>query len=98
MATVSFEIELELDGFVEPYRAATYWNPAEGGYVEDLDILDAGVLSDYDRERRTWKRTSFLKDVDLKNPEVRKLLDNLLQLVREDAEQAVINASLEDAA
>jgi len=96
-ATYAFEIELELEGFVEPYHAATYWQPAEGGNVEDLDIRDAGALT-YEPARKTWKRKSFLDGVDRKNPEVRKLLDNLLELVREDAEQAIIDATLESAA
>lgn len=96
-ATYAFEIELELEGFVEPYRSATYWSPAEGGNVEDLDIRDAGTLT-YEPARKTWKRKSFLDGVDRKNPEVRKLLDNLLELVREDAEQAIIDATLESAA
>ena len=96
-ATYAFEIELELEGFVEPYRPASYAGPAEGGEIADLDIRDAGALT-YEPARKTWKRKSFLDGVDRKNPEVRKLLDNLLELVREDAEQAIIDATLESGA
>jgi hypothetical protein len=102
MATHSFEIELELDGTYRPYRPATHWDPAEGGEVEDVEITDAGVLV-ADRSRKPgdplrWVRKSFLTGVDLKNPEVVKLLSNLLELVREDAEAAVADDYHERAA
>lgn len=95
MATVSFEIELELEGRLVPYRPATYWDPAEGGEVEDLAIADAGVLTrkpeaERKHARDYWKTTSFLTGVDTSNPEVVKLLDNLLNLVWEDAERAIV--------
>lgn len=96
-ATFSFEIELELDGHVEPFRPATYFDPAEGGEVVDLEITDAGTL-EYNSAKKTWKRVSFLAGVDLKNPEVQKLLSNLLDAVREDCEQAVITEDMETAA
>jgi hypothetical protein len=102
MATLSFEIELELSGSYVPYSPATGptydcgGTPPEGDYVEDLDVTDAGVLHlvrpavhERGSHARIWKRTSFLTGVDLSNPEVRKLLDNLLHIVRDDAESAV---------
>lgn len=95
MATVSFEIELELEGSVSRYRPATWMDPAEGGEVEDLDLADAGVLNRVDRQ---WVRTSFLDGVDRKNPEVRKLLDNLLNLVWREAEQAIVDDDMARAA
>lgn len=103
MPTLTFEIELDLDGELTPYRAATYWQPAEGGEVEDLAIRDAGVVTVKPHaERRSpddrWLTTSFLKGVDTKNPEVRKLLDNLLNLVWDDAERAVADDAQERAA
>ena len=101
-ATYAFEIELELEAFVEPYRPASYAGPAEGGEIADLDIRDLDIRDacalTYEPARKTWNRKSFLDGVDRKNPEVRKLLDNLLELVREDAEQAIIDATLESAA
>lgn len=103
MATLSFEIELELDGQVTPYRAATYNDPAEGGEVEDLAIADAGVLELADRSLpynhpRRWVRKSFLTGVDTSNPEVQKLLANLLDLVWDQAEQAVVEDGIARAA
>lgn len=95
MPTVSFEIELELEGHVTPYRSATRWDPVEGGEVEDLGIADLGILNRVDRQ---WVRSSFLDGVDTKNPEVRRLLDNLLNLVWREAEQAVVDDDMARAA
>ena len=93
--TLSFEIELELEGSLVPYRPATWNDPAEGGEVEDLAIADAGVLTrkpeaERKHARDYWKTTSFLDGVDTANPEVQKLLANLLNLVWNDAEQAIV--------
>lgn len=101
-ATFSFEIEITLDGETVPYVPATGptyasgGQPAEGGYVEGLAITDASLIQRLPEKDRTspsqhYRMTSFLKDVDLGNPEVRKLLNNLLELVREDAERAVLD-------
>lgn len=95
--STTIEIEIRLDGKVSRYRPATQWDPAEGGEVYDLDISDVGALS-YVPPRATglrpdWKFTSLLTGVDVNNPEVRKLLDNLLEAVREDAEYAVAKAA-----
>ena len=89
-ATISFEIEIALDGLLEPYRPATHWDPAEGGNVEDLAILDIGQIS----AKRvngvtTWKTTSLLEGVDLTSPAVQRLLSNILEANRDDAEFAV---------
>ena len=101
--TLAFEIELELEGHVTPYRPATYWDPAEGGEVEDLAIADAGVITAKplaERKHRDdrWVTTSFLSGVDTSNPEVQKLLNNLLNLVWDQAEQAVVEADVARAA
>lgn len=111
MATVSFEIELDLAGHVTPYRPAYTAGlpencyPAEGGEVEDLAIADAGVLElvpaperDRASHRRVWARKSFLTGVDTSNVEVRKLLSNLLNLVWDEAEAALVEDALERAA
>lgn len=95
MATLSFEVELELDGAVSRYQPATYWDPAEGGEVEDLAIADVGVL---ERVERTWIRKSILTGVDTSNIHVQRLLDNLLELVRDDALSAVVEDELARAA
>lgn len=86
-ATCSFEIEVTLSGHLVPFREATYDSPAEGGEVEDLDVEDIGVLTYLGRQE--WQTHSILKGVDLKNPEVRKLLDNLIALKRQEFEEAI---------
>lgn len=94
MATThAFEIEVTLDGKVSRYRPATRWDPAEGGEVYDLEITDVGTLSlNMSAPRGSLGRyvtKSIMTGVDANNPEVRKLLDNLLEAIRHDAEQAV---------
>lgn len=103
MATLSFEIELELDGSVIPYRPATWMDPAEGGEVEDLAIADAGVISTKPMAERKhaadrWVTTSFLTGVDTSNPEVQRLLTNLLNLVWDEAVQALTDDANEEEA
>ena len=95
----SLEIEVEVSGNVVPYRPArppsysSGGDPPEGGYVEDVDINDIGVVgrvvaADGSME---WNTVSILKGVDQKNPEVIKLLSNLLSLIQEDAECSLQN-------
>jgi hypothetical protein len=101
--TLSFEIELSLEGRLVPYRPATWNDPAEGGEVEDLAIADAGVITrkpeaERKHTRDHWKTTSFMQGVDTSNPEVQKLLDNLLNLVWDDAQQAIVDEEIGRAA
>jgi len=90
-ATCSFEIEVTLSGHLVPFREATYDSPAEGGEVEDLDVEDIGVLVFQPRldGRSRYEARSILKGVDTKNPEVQKILQNLIDLKRQEFEEAI---------
>jgi len=99
-ATISVELELTVSGRVIPGQPTRMPNASddvgEPGYdpfVEDLEIDDAAAL--------TWKRhgtgtahifdqRSILTGVDTTQPDVQRLLTNLLELVRDEAEQAVM--------
>lgn len=95
--STTIEIELRLDGHVSRYRPATYWDPAEGGDVDDLAVDDVGTLTYIAPKvpggRADWAFDSILTGVDRDNPEVRKLLDNLLNAVWDKAEDAVREAA-----
>ncbi|WP_091738872.1 hypothetical protein [Phenylobacterium immobile] len=89
-ATFSFEIEIALDGSVEPYRPATYWEPAEGGQVEDLAVTDIGAIDAKRVNGTTVYRTrSLLDGIDRNDPAIQRLFDNILEMHREDAEYAL---------
>lgn len=32
------QVKIKVNGIINPYIPATYWQPAEGGDIEDLDI------------------------------------------------------------
>lgn len=95
----AFEIELDLSGSYTPYRAATRWDPPEGGEVEDLAIEDVGVISASRVDGKfVFKTTSIMEGVNKASPDVQRLLSNLLDLVRQEAEEAVAAEALGRAA
>ena len=99
-ATISVELELTVSGSVIPGKPDRMPNASddvgEPGYdpfVEDLSV------SDITQSRRVAPFTSFplrymdvsiLTGVDTTQPDVQRLLSNLLELVRDEAEQAVM--------
>lgn len=107
--TISFEIELVLTGTIVPYSPATpptydsAGDPPEGGYAEDVQIEDIGIVSlvpASERERGShprgvWKTTSVLDGVDTSNVEIQKLLSNILLMKAGEACEAVYDAGLE---
>ena len=98
--TYLIELRLTLDGSISPYRAATHQNPAEGGIVEDLEITDLSVELREPPALAGWaagwrgalKLHSICTGVDMDNPEVRKLIGNLLNLVEAEAAEAFYEA------
>ncbi len=97
----TLELELALIGDVTRYHPATYDDPAEGGEVEDYDIEDIGILSlvpAHEREkashpRGVWKTVSILDGIDMKAPEIQKLIANLLALREREITDALSEAS-----
>lgn len=87
---ISIEVEVFLSGDVAPYRAATRWDPAEGGEVEDLDIEDLRV--------GYLPSSSILDGVDTKSPAIQRLFSNILEAHRREAEQAIVDDQLSRAA
>lgn len=103
MATLSFEIEIELSGTVVPYRPATPpsyssgGDPPEGGYVEDLEIEGLGIVERvrppaHERGSHEWQTASLLDGVDLKSPDIQRLFANILAMKEAEAQDAVMEA------
>jgi hypothetical protein len=90
-ATTSFEIEVNLSGTFQPGCAA--WgggrferptNPPEDDSVEDVEVCGLVAL------RFKGPSTNLLAGVDLKNPEVRKLLDNIANFLGDEAAEILM--------
>ena len=102
--TISFEIEIALSGTVVPYRSATgptyasAGDPEEGGYAEDVDIEDIGIVElvlATERVPRGWKTISILDGIDKNAPEIQKLFANILSMKADEASEAVYDAEFE---
>lgn len=103
--TISFEIEIALSGTVVPYRPATGpsyasgGDPEEGGYAEDVEIEDVGIITIVpapvaergSHPRGVWKTVSILDGIDRKAPEIQKLLANILAITAEEASAAIMD-------
>jgi hypothetical protein len=92
-ATYSFEIELDLSGTVSPGYAGDQTSPPEGVSCEDLDIDGVFGLTPPVVGQRAWGRTDLLAGVDIKNPEVQKILSNILAFVGDNAADAVLESA-----
>ncbi len=96
-ASITFELEVALEGFVRPHRYP------EDGTVEDVAITDISALAFVSVIQRKhtediWRPTSLLDGIDLGAPEMVKLRENILKLYREDAETALFDAQAKRAA
>ena len=99
--SITFEIEVTLSGSIDPGElpsGPTYscgGTPGVEPFVEDMDIEDIGIL-ECKREAKgfSWTTKSIMDGIDRKNTEIQKLFDNILSVMREEAELAI----LEDAA
>ncbi len=90
-ATYSFEIELDLSGTVSPGYAGDQTSPPEGVSVEDVDIEGVfGLKRQWSVKGVRLTRTNLLAGVDIKNPEVQKILSNILAFVGDDAADAIL--------
>ena len=92
-ATHSFEIEVVLTGTYlrgYPERGQTYdsgGEPGEPDAVEDIDIDDIGML---ERVKGSWVRKSILAGIDRRNPAYAQIVQNILGMIGEEAEQALL--------
>ena len=101
-ASISVELELTVSGRVipgkpdrMPNRSDDVGEPGYDPFVEDLEIsdvfqektvFDMGAWPPSGKKRQR----SILTGVDTTQPDVQRLLTNLLELVRDEAEQAVM--------
>lgn len=106
--TITFEVEVALNGDIVPYCPATGptyvsgGEPASGGYAEDVEITDIGIVeavrppvAEQGSHRTIWKTTSLLEGIDRNAPEIQKLFANILALKRDEASEAVMDEAEE---
>jgi len=91
-ASTSIEIEVDLSGTFQPGCPA--WgggrferplNPPEDASVEDVEVCSLTAI------RFRGPSTNLLAGVDIQNPEVRKLLDNIAIFLGEEAAELLMN-------
>ena len=95
-ATHSFEIELDVSGAVTPGYDGDATCPPHGPDVEDVEITGVFALirAPYVPGKAPgWNRTDLLAGVDVKNPEVQKILANMLAFSGEDVTDAILEAA-----
>lgn len=93
-----FEIELALTGTFQPGYAATGPSYSSGGeprqpdMIEDLDVADIGVIvAGHDEQHRiNWTTHSILNGIDRTSPFYARLVENIMKIVGEDAEQVLL--------
>lgn len=95
-ATHSFEIEIALSGTFQPGYPATGpsyasgGDPAEPDQIEDVEVTDIGILERAPAERSGYLARSILTGVDTKSEVYRKIVDNILAIVGEEAVEAML--------
>lgn len=98
-ATISVELDLTVSGRYDPGQpdrlpsaSDDVGEPGWDACVEDVGIDDMrGDRPVTFRSRLVrYVHTSILTGVDVTQPDVQRLLANLLELVRDDAEQALL--------
>lgn len=97
----SFEIEVGLTGTFSAGCAA--WggskgerpiNPPEPDSIEDIAIERlSAIRSRYEGGRLAWTSVNLCEGVDMNSPDVRKLLDNILDFIGDDAEVALLEGA-----
>ena len=85
---ITVEIEMDLTGYIEPETQEL------GATLENVDVdyvyIERFTFKD---GKRIPNRINLLDGVDAKNPEVQKLLNNILAAHQVDAEQALMMAA-----
>lgn len=100
-AKTIFEIEVELSGNFQPgspARGPTYASggePADPDVIEDIEISAIQAVRPRGGAPGFWDYTDLLANVDRANPEVVKLLDNILTYLGDEAEEALLQEGYE---
>ena len=99
-ATITVELDLTVSGRYDPGQpdrlpsaSDDVGEPGWDACVEDVGIDNlTGDRPSFDTKtgRRVWTTHQLLTGVDVTQPDVQQLLANLLELVRDDAEQALL--------
>lgn len=93
-AQITVEIELDLTGYIDPAEPMTRDYPGCDAHITDIDIdyvyIERITFKD---GKRVSNRINLLDGVDAKNPEVQKLLNNILAAHEVDVESALMEAA-----
>lgn len=96
-ATHSFEIEVGLTGTYLPGYAATHMEPGCDDAMEDIDIENIGGLTlvrppvaERGSHNRIWKTVDLLEGVDRKSEAYKRIVQNLLAFIGDDAVSALM--------
>lgn len=105
-ATFLLEIECEVEGQWVPYTPATPpsyssgGDPPDGGYCEDVCIsrLRMSQRTGYNSEtgKAEWTSVDILENVDTSDPNVLRLLGNILACVESEAQEALADTAGDD--
>lgn len=93
-AQITVEIELDLTGYIDPAEPMTRDYPGCDAIITDIDVdyvyIERFTFKD---GKRIPNRINLLDGVDAKNPEVQKLLNNILAAHEVDVESALMMAA-----
>ena len=95
-ATHSFEIELDVSGAVTPGYDGDATCPPHGADVEDVEITGMFALTRAPYvlgKAPGWNRIDLLAGVDVKNPEVQKILENMRAFSGPEIDDAILEAA-----
>ena len=90
-STVYIELAVKVSGTVTPGFAGDRTDPPYCPDVEDVEIEDVGEAQAFGVSRFV----SLLDGVDATNPEVKKVLANLLDRIRDNAVDAIVEEAAE---
>jgi hypothetical protein len=96
-STLTFEVEIDIEGSWQTYYPATRIDPAEGGCCEDVEVVGIGLI-ELDRSQRnpshpngTWRTRNLLDGIDRNDPAIQRLFQNILEMRGDEAMQELIS-------
>ena len=92
-ATLNFEIECDVEGDCFPYRPGNHTDPPEDAYVENVGIISLGFIT---TEGGRWVTKSLLEGIDVKDPAIQRLFQNILDAHQDAADLALLDAAAEE--